>query len=297
MASQKQFGVFNLIISMFYTYYFNLKFIVLLWQLGAINALTAVQLISNVGSQWAGISGSALTELSSIKQLPNVLVEPLRGLYTSCRWIKHAPDMASRYQRITTMAAFLSGSGAAATMSSSTANAAYGTAIYAHITHMRTALNARGGGSLLKIQEILGSEIIKLKNLTDYNIVLHGQQTISKMELKNYLYRLEFTEQNKIIIQNMFHEHTLRRFRPVLPGFEETLRFLPISFFLPKLNQLKVLPLKVGSVVLWSSFAIWALSGTILGGLYLFQNSKRRRWERENQKDEIVIDVNYSIMD
>ena len=96
---------------------------------------------------------------------------------------------------------------------------------------MRNALNARGGGNLLKIQEIFGSEIIKLKNLTNYKIVLHGQTTISKMELKNYLYRLEFTEQNKVIIQNMFNEHTLRRFRLFLPGFEETLRFLPPSFF------------------------------------------------------------------
>lgn len=66
----------------------------------------------------------------------------------------------------------------------------------AHIAHMRDVLQIHGGS-------ILGSEV------KDFKIVLDSVQT-SIFEI--HPYQKQFTENSKIIINNMFQEHTGRHY-------------------------------------------------------------------------------------
>ena len=106
-----------------------------------------------------------------------------------------AATAVERRQRIATVASFLAASGGALSTDPTT-NGAIGAAVASKIGYMRAILT-RGGGS----QHILNP------SLKDFTIVAD-----SIKNPKVYPYRAQFTDNCKITINNMFQEHTARRY-------------------------------------------------------------------------------------
>lgn len=132
---------------------------------------------------------------------PKVLLEPVFGLGTSIQYVSAAATIAEKRQRIATLAAFLATSTAAVTTDPTT-NAAAGGEVASKIAYMRAILT-RGGGSY-NITKSLSSSSLK-----DFAIIVDSVKT---PVLEIHPYRTEFTYNSKIIIDNMFQEHTARRY-------------------------------------------------------------------------------------
>lgn len=92
------------------------------------------------------------------------------------------------------MATLLSASAATAVSSNPAANAGLGGAVAAHIAHMRDALQIRGG-------QILG---LKVNNtLLD---------RVKPRVFEIHTYRTLYTYNSRVVIDNIFQEHTARRY-------------------------------------------------------------------------------------
>lgn len=171
----------------------SLKIIILMWQCGFVDNFTAVNFIYNAGAQYSAVVIAAVAD-GNATNLPRMLFEPIAGLGVSCQFIKAAQTAAERRARVATLAALLSASTATAVGSNPAANAGLGGAIAAHIAHMRGVLQIRGG-------QILGSKVNKT--------ILDSVKT-PVFEIHSY--RTQFTYNSKMIIDNMFQEHTTRRY-------------------------------------------------------------------------------------
>jgi len=163
-----------------------------MWQYGLVDTFTAVNFIYNAGAQYSAVVIAAMAD-GNVTKLPSMLFEPIAGLGVSCQFIKAAQTAAERRARVATLAAFLSASTAAAVGSTPAANAGLGGAVAAHIAHMRDVLQIRGG-------QILGSKVNKT--------ILDSVKT---PVFEIHPYRTQFTYNSKMIIDNMFQEHTARR--------------------------------------------------------------------------------------
>ena len=91
-----------------------------MWKFNIIDALTAVQFFYNAVVQYtvmiaATITDGNSTSLVHLRQLPRMSMEPIAGIGVSVQFIKHAQTAAEKHARVTTLAAFLASSGAAAT--------------------------------------------------------------------------------------------------------------------------------------------------------------------------------------
>ena len=97
-------------------------------------------------------------------------------------------------------------------------------------------------------------------------------------------YRTEFTYNSKMIIDNMFQEHTARRY---LKGSAQKIKTVVPIYLAPMTSA----STKVNTTGLigWTCLGVGLISFTILGSLYFFQRAERKRWQ--NQNDEVVIDV------
>lgn len=278
---------------MFYEYYFALNFLIYCYKSGVVDAMTVATLFANIGSQYIGITGASLAEMKSLKQLPLIAAKPIHGLIIGYSWIKKAPaGSALRRERILTLAALLSSSGVLAKTSSVGANGAYGAAIYAHISTMQDALNARGGGRdlILKAAQTFESKRQRIVSFKDYKIVLDSQ--ITRRELLHHFHRYDFTITSRQIIQDMFYQHTLRRCGTFnYYAYIQSCKTLPPIFFISKLPRTS---LNLPGIILWSSFGIGSIVVLSLGSLFLFQCWKRRRYLRENvPNDQVIIDVSH----
>ena len=101
---------------------------------------------------------------------------------------------AKRRTRVFTLTDLLPASSVTAVGSSPTANIGLGTAICAHITHMRNILEIRGG-------QILSSKVNK-------NVLDSVKTPVSEI----HPYRTEFTYNSNMIIGNMFQDHIAWRY-------------------------------------------------------------------------------------
>ena len=174
--------------------YQQFQLLMIFWQIGVIDTFSVLKLCVNCGSQYAGIVlSSAAGNFSDIG--PKVLLEPVLGLRTSYQFVMVAATAVERRQRIATGASFLAASGGALSIDLTT-NGAIGAAVASKISYMRAIL-ARGGGS----QHILNP------SLKDFTIVADLIKT-----LMVHPSRAQFTYNSKIIIDNMFQEHTARRY-------------------------------------------------------------------------------------
>ena len=173
-----------------------------LWQIGVVDTFTAATFLHNVSAQYGAMVAAAIAD-GDFRKIPKALFEPILGLGVGYRFIKAAQNEAERRARVATLAAFLSGSMAAATASTPTANAGLGAGIASHINHMRETLKARGGCSL-------DSEIVLGSKAKNFEIILDSAN-IPIVKINRYRYQAEFRSNSKIIINNLFNEHTQRR--------------------------------------------------------------------------------------
>jgi hypothetical protein len=144
---------------------------------------------------------------------PKVLLELVLGLGTGYQFVKAAATAAERRQRIATLASFLAASGGALSTDPTT-NGAIGAAVASKIGYMRAIL-ARGGGS----QHILNP------SLKDFTIVVDSIKTPMV-----HPYRAQLTDNYKITINNMFQEHTARRY---LYGSTQKLKTIGPTYLAP----------------------------------------------------------------
>ena len=151
----------------------------------------------------------------------------------------------------------LSTSATTATTVDPATNAALGAAIANKIAYMKAML-MRGG-----TQEYVISPIIEPE-------------------------KIAFRQKNNLIIDNMFHEHTARRYArscaQKFTSFKPPIAVPPVPVALIASTQLNTTAL-IG----WTFFSFGIISFTILGGLYLFQRLERKRYQ--NQNDGIIINV------
>lgn len=247
------------------------------WQVGLVDTFSLIQFCINTGSQYGAIVvASAAGNFSDIGS--KVLFEPIIGLGTSYQFIKAAQTAAERKARIATLAAFLSTSGASAVTTDPATNAAVGSAVASKIAYMRAILT-RGGGSCNITKSISSS------SLKDFAIIVDSVKT---PVLEIHPYRTQFTYNSKIIIDNMFHEHTARRY---LQGSAQKIKTVAPTFLAPIAST----QINTTALIGWTCFGVGAISFTILGSLYLFQRAERKRWQ--NQNNEVLIDVTASLSD
>lgn len=136
---------------------------------------------------------------------------------------------------------------------------------------MRDVLNIRGGSILANKHQNLGSKI------KDFKIVLNSTK-IPEIDQ----YQRQFTENSKMIINNMFSEHTARRY---LQGSRQ----INPTYLAPIAST----QIKTTAVIGWTFLGVGLISCTIFGGLYLFQRAQCQRWKnQQNQNDEIMTFIN-----
>ena len=265
------------------SYRFAIQTMIFMWKYGMVDGLTAVQFFYNAGVQYTAMVAAAIAEgdvttWSHLRQLPRMLVEPFAGFGVSVRFIKAAQTAAERQARVSTLAAFLASSGAAATSSTPSTNAAIAAGIACHIAHMRETLATRGGSST---SNVLSSGI------ENFKIILTPAKT-PFWEINSY--DLQFVENSKLIINGIFKEHNARRY---FRSSASNLKILTPTSLTPIVSTPIVsTQIKLSSLIGWTCVGLGVVSFTVLGSLYLFQRSKRICWEnKQHQNDEVVIDV------
>ena len=255
----------------------SLKLMLFFWQVGLVDTFSLIQFCINTGSQYGAIvAASAAGNFSDIG--PKVLFEPIIGLGTSYQFIRAAQTAAERRARIATLAAFLSTSGASAVTTDPATNAAVGGAVASKIAYMRAILT-RGGGSYNIAKSISSSSLKEFAMVVD---------SVKTPVLDIHPYRTEFTYNSKMIIDNLFQDHTARRY---LQGSAQKIKTVAPTYLAP----LASVSTKVNTTALigWTCLGFGLISFIILGSLYLFQRAERKRWQ--NQNDEVLIDVIASI--
>ena len=238
----------------------SLKLMLFFWQVGLVDTFSLIQFCINTGSQYGAIvAASAAGNFSEIG--PKVLFEPITGLGTSYQFIRAAQTAAERRARIATLAAFLSTSGASAITTDPATNAAVGGAVASKIAYMRAMLT-RGGGSYNIARSISSS------SLKEFAIIVDSVKTpVSTI----HPYRAEFTYNSKMIIDNMFQDHTARRY---LQGSTQKIKTVAPTYLAPIVS----VSTKVNTTPLigWTCLGFGLISFTILGSLYLFQRAERK---------------------
>ena len=245
-----------------------------MWQCGLVDTFTVVNFIYNAGAQYSAVVIAAMAD-GNVTKFPGMLFEPIAGFGVSYQFVKAAQTAAERRARVATLAALLSASTATAVGSTPAANAGLGGAVAAHIAHMRDVLQIRGGS-------ILGSEV------KDFKIVLDSVQTPI---LEIHPYQKQFTENSKMIINNMFQEHTARRY---LQGSTQKLKTIGPTYLAPIAST----QIKTTALIGWTCFGVGLIGFTTFGALYLFQRAERKRWQnQQNQNEEVLIDITASFSD
>lgn len=195
-----------------------------------------------------------------------------------------AANAVERRQRIATLASFLSASAGALTTDPTT-NAAVGGAIASKIGYMRSVLEARGGSQ--QFLEYVLTPSLKNYLMKNYSITVNP--VVTPVPVVNPLLsfaQIQLQETNKHIIQNMFQEHTARRY---LQGSAQK-----ITNYLAPMAAAST-PVNTTAAIVGTSAGVGLIVFTILGSLCLFQRAERKRWQnQQNQNDEVLIDVTAS---
>jgi hypothetical protein len=249
----------------------SLKLMFFFWQIGFVDTLTLIQFCLNSGIQYSSIVlASCAVNFSDIR--PSVLLEPIAGLGVSYRYIAAAKSAAMRRARIATVAAFLSTSGGSMVTANPNTNIAVGSAVATKIQYMRAIL-ARGGG---QVNTSLSAK--SLVSLKEYMIKLEAPKTIV---MDNY--QSKFSMASKQIIDNIFNEHTTRRYVQATQG--QTLnKILPTS-----VGSLYLRQAATASVFGWTCFGVLLFGASTVGALYLFQCEKRKRYFANYHEDLLIV--------
>jgi len=235
-----------------------------MWQYGLVDTFTAANFIYNVAAQYSGLVAATIAEGNCTK---NVIWAPITGLGVGYEFVLAAKSSAERRARVSTLACFLAASGKSVLNSNPPTNGALGGAIASHISHMREVLKTTRGGQIL-FKKVKKNNLIK----------------ILFSDSKNYSSKLEFNSNCKVIIDNVFREHTLRRAAQASPPVKISPEIAPTII-------LQVIPNNRFNLIksIFITSLLFIVSSIIT--LYLFQIMKRRRYYI-NEKEAIIIDVN-----
>jgi len=187
-----------------------------------------------------------------------------------------AANAVERHKRIAILASFLSASAGALTTDPTT-NAAMGAAVASKIAYMKATLATRGGSQ--QLLEYVLTPSLKNYLMKNYSITVNPVVTPAQIQLQ---------ETNKLIIQNMFQEHTARRY---LQGSAQKIKTVAPNYLAPMAAAST--RVNTTAVIGWTCLGVGLIGFTILGSLYLFQRAERKRWQ--NQNDEVLIDVTVSL--
>ena len=263
--------------------YKEFQLLMIFWKLGLVDTFSVLKLCVNCGSQYMGIVlSSAAGNFSDIG--PKVLFEPVLGLGTSYQFVKAAATAAERRKRIATLASFLSASGGALTTDPTT-NAAIGAAVASKIGYMKAIL-ARGGGSEL-------AEYFLIPSLKEFAITANQIKNPAMIPLLSPVLnpaQIEFQVNCKIITQNIFREHTARRYAQGLAQKVVKPTLKPINYVRPLafLASTKVsIPSLIGWSCLWGGITV----ATIYGTLLIIRDAKNKHYEIICKPNERIIDV------
>ena len=247
------------------------------WQVGLVDTFSLLQFCINTGLQYAAVvAASASGNFSDFG--PKVLLEPIIGLGTGYQFIRAATTEAERRACIATLAAFLSTSGAAAVTTDPATNAGVGAAVASKIAYMRAVL-ARGGGNYGI------TKLIPPSSLKEFEIIADSGKT-PVLDINPY--RTQFTCNSKMIITNMFENHTAHRY---LQASTQKMKTVVPTYVAPMTSAATTL--NTNAFIGWTFFGFGLTSFTVFGSLYLFQRTERKRWQ--NRNDKILINRTISI--
>ena len=139
---------------------------------------------------------------------------------------------------------------------------------------MRAVLT-RGGENCSVAKSISSS------SLKEFTIVV---DSIKTSVLDIYPYQAESIYNDKMIIDNIFQEHTARRFLQVSAQKIKTVAPTYLALMISASTIINNTAL-----IHWTCLSVGLISFTILSSLYLFQRAERKRWQ--NQNDEVIIDA------
>lgn len=250
------------------------RLLFLAWQVGLVDTYTLATIVYNSAAQYGAIVLTAMAD-GNPSQFPSLLLEPITGFGTSYQFIRAGQTAAERHVRAATLAALFSSSGATVLHSSPTTNAAMGATIAAH--YMREVLKTRGGCC------ILSSEIknLGLSGLKKCKIILHSSaKSVKSVEINSY--RQQFSSQSNLIIQNIFQDHAARR------SLSASGVVAPAA-----LASVSGTQISRAALVGWTCVGVSLVSFGIVGSLYLFQRSQRKRWYKNDEA--IVIQTDSSL--
>ena len=230
----------------------------------------------NCGAQWVAISGaSAVGNCSQIG--PKVLLEPILGIGTSVQFVRATSSAIERRNRVVTLAAFISTSATSMFHTDPATNFAVGGSIASQISFMK-AIIARG-----EAQETV--KYVLIPSLKDFAITSNRLETPAMTRLLSPA-QMQFNNKCNIITQNIFVEHTARRY---VKGLAQKGRNL-LTFSGPLIIQT---PTKgsIASSIGYSFLGIGISIITIYGLLSMIRNAKKKHYEIVVKANERVIDV------
>jgi hypothetical protein len=245
--------------------YKEFQLLMIFWQLGLVDTFSVLKLCVNCGSQYVGIVLSSAAGNYSDLGIKS-LVEPILGFGTSYKFVKSAATSAERHQRIVTLASFFAVSIGTLTTDPTT-NAAIGAAVASNIGYMKAIL-ARGGSShSSQIQQyILTSK--------DFAIVA---DSIKTSLLDVHPYRSEFTANSKMIIDNMFNQHTAHRY---MEGSIQKIKTIPPTCLIPIAST----QISTTSLIGWTFFGSGLVIFVTLSALHVFQRAQIKRYKNKNDE-------------
>jgi hypothetical protein len=208
------------------------------------------------------------------------LFEPILGLGTSYQFVRAAATAVERCQRIATLASFLAVSAGALTTDSTT-NAAVGSAVASKIGYMKAIL-ARGGQ-----QEIM--EYVLIPSLKNFAITANPIETPVVAPLLSPA-QMQFHDKCNIITQNIFAEHTARRYAKGLAQKVVKPTLKPTTYPGP-LASLALTKVSIPSLIGYSCLGIVISAIIIYGGLCMYRNANKKHYEIVVKANEQIIDV------
>jgi hypothetical protein len=221
------------------------RLLILLWNIGIVDTFSVFKLCLNFSVQYGTIV--AASSVGNVSELQvQSLIEPVLGLKTAYQFIKTAGTAAERSQRIATVAAFLSASGASLTADPST-NGAMGALVTANINYIKLTMR---GGSSFQLQKNLLTPSLK-----DFAIVVDSVKIPSS---SIHPCRTQFIENSRIVIDNVFQKHMARRYSQ-LSG--QKIQTVSTGYLVPIVST----QISNAALIGWAFFGVGLISFVTLG--------------------------------
>lgn len=135
---------------------------------------------------------------------------------------------------------------------------------------------ARGGASATIKKPIFSSSLKEL-----VIVVESVKDPVLNLDINPH--RTQFTNDSKIIIENMFKEHTASRF---LQGSAQKIKTVTPNYLAPVASASIKINVPTTVLVGWTSVCVALICLTVFGSLHFFQRAEHIRFQ--NQHDEVV---------